>query len=626
MKIKRAIRRRISIAMGRPQTQRRFIDSALGVSGFLEVLKAEGIDYAVLRWFEELPHVAPGEDIDILVADQDVERLTFYTKFIGKKNDTPCDIYSVSGLPGTSSRNMPYYPVPVARKILKNAIWVNGLVRAPSCDDHFLSMCYHAVYHKGYASAIPSENADRNRKVVLSCDHDYMGTIKRLYEASSLRLSDFSITLEALDRLLDEAGWKPAYDTLQKMSVKNQWIHDALLSNVVDTQESLRGLTIFLVREMGMPYLETIKEILFEEGFDHVLEGCIPGEDVGLVAAGIRGGNWGKGPWPKSGGLPAYYFVVYDVKLIPPTEAAEKEHPGLVNERISLAKIKIRDYYNREVSSQERCNIIHSADNAVQALDYLNIIGSAKVSYVQEVAERKHAAFSTHFKVIKDLSNHARRAKVELIEYKGQKAICKTFKEGREEFLNREVVAREVGAGLDEVSEMLEVGDNYIVIDFYDGSIDEISCVRPLFHSNAYLPVWAIEKMKNIILYYRERGYECVDFTPRNILFDSRMGLKVIDFEFLQKGDAPSDSLVGNFAWYSAPDSFQGDLPKWKNNSSLYRRRWFRYTGLPLFFCVHDFPKSVLHLVRGVTFICFSVNNARRKAVSLPQKRHYMNN
>ncbi|MBB3330951.1 hypothetical protein BDK63_001826 [Halomonas campaniensis] len=624
MKIKRAIRRRISIALGRPQTQRRFIDSALGVSGFLEVLKAEDIDYAVLRWFEELPYVAPGEDIDILVADEDVERLTFYTKFIGKKNDTPCDIYSVSGLPGTSSRNMPYYPVPVARKILKNAIWVNGTVRAPSCNDHFLSMCYHAVYHKGYASAIPSEDVDRNRNVVVSCDHDYMGKIKSLYESSNLKLTGFSITLEALDRLLGEAGWKPAYDTLQKMSVKNQWIHDALLSNLVDIEEPLRGLTIFLVREEGMSYLETIKETLFEEGFDHVLEGSIPADNVSLVASGIRGGNWGRGPWPKSGGLPGYYFVVYDAKPITPSAAAEKEHPGLVNERISMAKIKIRDFYNHQVCPQERCNIIHSADNAAQALDYLKLIDPSNVDFVQEVAKNKHATFATHFNVIKDLSNHARRAKVELIEYNGKKAICKTFKEGREEFLNREVNAREVGAGLDEVSEMLEVGDNYIVIDFYDRSIDDISCVRPLFHSNAYLPMWAIEKMKNIILYYRERGYECVDFSPKNILFDSRMGLKVIDFEFLQKGDAPSDSLVGNFAWYSAPDSFQGDLPKLKDNSSLYRRRWFRYTGLPLFFCVHNFPKSVLHLVRGVTFVCFSVNNARRKAVSLPQKRHYI--
>lgn len=623
MNIKKAIRRRVSAALGRPRNQRRFIDSSLGIAGFLRVMKEEDVNYVALRWFESLPEVAPGEDIDILVADNDVEIMTSYMKVAGKKGDIPCDIYSVSGLPGSSSRNMPYYPVPIGRKILEDAIWVNDLVRAPSPDDHFLSLSYHVVYHKGYAAGVPSEDEERNRKVLPCSDHDYVETLKRLGRESSLNLDDLDPTLEGLDRILSGAGWKPAHDTLEKISSKNEWVNDVLHSEAVDVQDYLSGLSVFLVREEGVEHLDSIRQMLFDQGFDNVLEGRIPDDRVSETVSGIRGGNWGKGPWPKSGGFPVYYFVVYDARPLRVSPETAKEHPGLDNERISIAKIRIRDRYNSSVPSHKKCNIIHSSDNAHQALCYLNIINSESIPFVEGEAARKFSKFMTPFFVVCDLSNHARRAKVELIEYHGRKAICKTFKEGREHYLEREVVARQVGAGLSEVSRMLEVGDNYIVMEFYDGSIDNISRIRPLFHGNPYLPIWAIERMKNVIIYYRERGYECVDFSPKNVLFDSSSGLKVIDFEFLQKVDGASKELDGNFAWYSAPDDFKGDLPQWKNNRSLYRRRWFRYTGLPLYFCVNDYPKVVLHLVRGVTFLYFSVNNARRKALSLPIRKFH---
>ncbi|PRY70906.1 hypothetical protein [Halomonas ventosae] len=400
----------------------------------------------------------------------------------------------------------------------------------------------------------------------------------------------------------------------------NEWIYDALLSKAKDIPDPLRGLTIFLVREEGVAYLGTIKEILFNEGFDHVVEGSIPEESVCEVARGIRGGNWGRGPYPKSGGLPSYYYVVYDAKPVVPSVKTKKVHIGLDNERILMAKTRIRDVYNLGVLPQGRCNILHSADNAAQAIDYLRLIDPGCIVFVEEVAERKYVMFSTPFKVIKELSNNARRAKVELIEFHGKKAVCKTFKEGRQRYLEREVTAREVGAELKEVSEILEVGDNYIVTTFYEGSLDELSKFRPFFHGNSYLPIWAIERMKDIILFYRARGYECVDFSPKNVVVDSNKDLKVIDFEFLQKLDHPSESLYGNLAWYPVPSNFERDVPQIKNNDSLYRRFWFRYTGLPLYFCINNFPSFVLYFVRGVTFVCYSLYNTKKKAFGLPFK------
>lgn len=621
MKIKTFIKYRFASYLGRPVTHRRFIDHSLGVRGFLQALKDENVNYVVLRWFEELPAVSPGEDVDVLVSDEDVEKLTSLVSVNRKSRDIPCDIYSVSGLPGTSSRNMPYYPVATARQILNNAVWLNDMVRVPAPDEHFLSMCYHAVYHKGYSAGIPSSNAELNREVAPPGDHDYVAIIKELYEKSSFKFEGLEITLEGLDGMLNNMNWRPAYDTLEKMSKRNQWVYDVLLLKAKEIPDYLRGLSVFLVREEGFEYIDMVRKTLFDFGFDHVMEGRITDERAHSVAAGIRGGNWGKGPWPKSGGLPAYYFVTFDVKPVEPSAEAVKEHVGLDNARVPSAKLRIRDLYNEGKLPSERCNIVHSTDNGAQAIDYLKLLNPESLPYVEQEAKRKSAAFSTPFKVIQDFSKHARRAKVELIDYHGKKAICKTFKEGRKHYLQREVVAREIGKELSEISDILEVGDNYIVMEYYDDSIDRISTLRPLLHGNGYLPIWAIEKMKNIILHYRSRGYECVDFNPHNVLFDPQNGLKVIDFEFLQKTDSSSGNLVGNYAWYAAPAGIVGDFPKIKYSGSLYNKRWLKYTGLPLFFCVHEFPVPVLRVVRATTYCYFSVKNALRKFTSLSAKR-----
>ena len=58
--------------------KRRYIHPKLGVEGFFKELKKNDISYCVLRWFETLPLVEEGEDIDILVADKDIHRQERY--------------------------------------------------------------------------------------------------------------------------------------------------------------------------------------------------------------------------------------------------------------------------------------------------------------------------------------------------------------------------------------------------------------------------------------------------------------------------------------------------------------------------------------------------------------------
>ncbi len=74
---------------------RRFIPHQIGVEGFLRRLQHDNIPHAVLRWFDSLPEIAPGEDLDLLVDDAQLETVRkILTIGVGIQ---PIDLYSVSG-------------------------------------------------------------------------------------------------------------------------------------------------------------------------------------------------------------------------------------------------------------------------------------------------------------------------------------------------------------------------------------------------------------------------------------------------------------------------------------------------------------------------------------------------
>jgi hypothetical protein len=54
---------------------RRYLRPGVTLEALFDELNRRGVRYAVLRWFETLPSVGPGEDVDILVADEDLPHL-----------------------------------------------------------------------------------------------------------------------------------------------------------------------------------------------------------------------------------------------------------------------------------------------------------------------------------------------------------------------------------------------------------------------------------------------------------------------------------------------------------------------------------------------------------------------
>jgi hypothetical protein len=195
---------------------RRYIPAELGVEGVACALRDKGVRYVVIRWFQDLPAIRPGGDLDLLVHDDD---LAAADEIFDKRSGVArCDVYSVSGLPGSSYFGVPYLPPDKAAALLDRAVTFAGVYSVPHPADHFLSLAFHSVYHKGVRSGVPALRRDMGASSVP--DNDYPGMLARL--AGELAI-DVGMDLDDLDSYLTERGWGPTPEMLPVLLRRNPW-------------------------------------------------------------------------------------------------------------------------------------------------------------------------------------------------------------------------------------------------------------------------------------------------------------------------------------------------------------------------------------------------------------------
>jgi hypothetical protein len=601
------LRRLVDGRSRRPRrSARRYIDPDLGVEEFFSLLNTAHADYVCLRWHDELPRVREGEDIDLLVSDDDLQ--TAAALLTGKKQGgVAVDLYTVSGLPGTDYCTVPYFMPDLARSALQRARLHNGLVRIPDPASHFYTMCYHVVYHKGLASGLPERDAEESRP---TADHDYAAAISDLAKAAGLPVPE--LTLFGLNEVLEQSGWKPATDMLRKYARKNPWLQYVIGATDAPCDPDLDGLAVFLVRERASGQTEEITKFLEKEGFAVLETLVLDPEGARRAAARIRGGNWSCGPWPVSGGPPAVVIAAFD--CFPCMEHLAESPCEYHNVRIQRAKVRLRRHLMTPVPESEAYNPLHSSDTPQEALEYLRLIDRGLHDRTCESAKPLSRESRHPFAVKHRMDGHGRRAKVEVIEYNGGLAVCKTFRPGAARFLQRELLARELAPRDGGISALLEVGPNYFVTEYVQGDERQLSRLRPLFADEKFLPVWAILQCRQLIKAFRSRGYELIDFTPQNMIFDRRGGLKFIDFEFLQAGPAATESLEGNFAWWLPPPGFSGDYPERTQRGDPYAMLWRARTGVPRFVCARASSPALLYAAQLLGWLVLSAANARRAA------------
>jgi hypothetical protein len=194
------------------------------LDGFFDILRREQVPYVVLRWFEELPDVEPGHDIDMLVDDEHVD---FVQSLLAdrppKKGSQHLDVYSGSGLPGSNVHGTPCFPPRFAGQMLADGVWLRDRYRVPEPRSHFLGLAYHAVYHKGYSSGLRSGGG--GNEVGRPARHDYEAVLADMAD----RLGEsVDPTLDGLDRYLAEQGLRPSTEMLRLLAPTNPWLEERL--------------------------------------------------------------------------------------------------------------------------------------------------------------------------------------------------------------------------------------------------------------------------------------------------------------------------------------------------------------------------------------------------------------
>ncbi|WP_010232538.1 hypothetical protein [Gillisia marina] len=206
--------------------------------GFFEILHERNVEYVLLRWWHDLPEIPEGEDMDILIKDEDRDLINDLVVFYDNGTDLKCDFYTISGSKHGSRRNIPYFQSNLAHSLVEKRILYRGAY-VPSPLTYFASLAYHAVFHKGFNSGLPGFEEKQTE-----VEHDYTSVLKDL----SMELGiNINITTQGIFNWLKEQNFAPADDTLAKLvELKPElgFLQKRLYSDI-------RGgdLIVYLVRE-----------------------------------------------------------------------------------------------------------------------------------------------------------------------------------------------------------------------------------------------------------------------------------------------------------------------------------------------------------------------------------------
>ena len=545
---------------------RRYLSPAVGVAGLGRRLAEEDVRHAVLRWFEELPAIEPGEDLDLLVADADLARLQAVLD--EEPGTIPVDVYSESGLPGADFRTAAYYPPPLARGLLERSLRHPSGVRVPAPEDHLASLAYHAVYHKGPESGLPSRHA---LHALTPPDHDYAATLGRLADEVGAELE---MTLEGLDVFLGSVGWRPPADTLRRLAPGNPWI----TAHVLDRRPAPvtpPTATTFLLRERALAELglDPVLKALDHFGFVVLLAAPLDAEASRRCAAELRGGNWGPGPFPVDGGPPRVVVAAAHYSPRPPDARLLAQYPRLENAEVYFLKRHVREMVRSATGTAAEFNPLHSSDDEEEAWEYLTVAVPDEVPRLRsELASRREAWGATDDVV--EVLSRGRRARVEVVRTAAGPAVRKTYVPEFERHLRREVDAlRVLGPRVAAVPRLLGTGPDWFETPLFRDDLAGRTRARRL------LPLDVLGSMVDVLRRIHEHGYELVDAKPDNFVLDPVEGLKVVDLEFLHHDDGQVPAFRDSLTFHRPPEGFGGDLPV---GELSYEHRWLPYTGMPV--------------------------------------------
>ncbi|MCT8140153.1 hypothetical protein H1D32_22115 [Anaerobacillus sp. CMMVII] len=328
-------------------------------------------------------------------------------------------------------------------------------------------------------------------------------------------------------------------------------------------------LSIYFIREWitNKGYSNLIIDNLKKYGYEILLTKDLNDEVQDTATREIRGGNWNEGVIYETGGKPVTMLVLLDLNVTPVPEERKKQYPFVKNGNFFKKELIRRDI-NALLSKENMTNPVHSSDDELEAMEYIKLLIPEEVEKIinkkVRLIERYH---SDEHRVIKQFNGYNLRAKTELIEYEGEFAVKKTFRESQKKFMLNEIYASEVlSKKCNLIPPLLAKGENYIIFPYYKNEIDNEQSKRSILSQK-------IKEIANFLKFLYDEGFAHLDFHPGNIIYTKENGLKVIDFEYLFSYSKKPGCLLQSYDVIGPPKEFKGDKPvytKYASESSLY--------------------------------------------------------
>jgi hypothetical protein len=371
---------RFEIPGERKVRARRYLSPEIGLADFFAELERRRVRYLVLRWWETLPETAQG-DVDLLVHDEDAAA---FLEALGPNVGTiPLDIYASHGALGLGYRGATYYPAGLALSMLERSVLTERGVRRPAPRDALFSLAFHALYHKGPASGLPTALAGVEPSSAPK--HDFAGILAALGREVGLQVPT---SMEDLDQFLEQHGWRPPRDMLRKWANRNPWIRARHFSG--SPRKEKPGWCVFVVRKGALEagLADAIEHEITQRGFRVLAREELDPAAAGRFAEHARGGNWGQGEFAAHGGAPALFLIAFDPNPLPTRRRFARRYPDMDNGRI-VEKRAIRDAVNARLPAERRANFLHTSDNSDEAWEYVRIAWPERVSNLRRELEAR---------------------------------------------------------------------------------------------------------------------------------------------------------------------------------------------------------------------------------------------
>ncbi len=541
-----------------------YIVKKLNREAFVKELNRRKIPYVMLRWWEGFPEIPHGEDMDFLMTPEGFKQSKDLITY--KKNKNKCDTYLLNGQKPGHWKNLPYFPNPLFTAALNSRVLYNDLIYVPDSRLHFATMAYHAVFHKGEKSGLPGfENTSG------AGDHNYRQVLSKLALKAGYH---GEIAVSPIVSWLKENGFAPNKDTMAKCIDVNPELDFLYPRRKYDYTRP--ELSVYVIRETAVKdgLVNHFLEVFKGTGFDILWHGQLNEQQKMVATRHMRGGKWDRASYHTIGGGPETLVVTLDYHPKPMKYEKGSKYNWFDNQNVLKAKQKCRKALAQHKLFRDY-NPLHCADNETEALEYLYYVIPGKTNEITEKAERMRKRYKTEYPVLDTLSR-GNRSKVELIDYKGRKAVKKTFRAYYQQHFEREMLILDnLGGKYSFIPNLYEKGDGYFIVEYYDNILDYSNVARLKGQLSGHK-----SQIVDVVKAMYSHGLAYINFTPVNIIITQSGRMVCVDYEFVHRYKDKPETVNQAYEVVGVPRDFLGALPAgFDHRNSSFRMVWGYFLG-----------------------------------------------